>query len=394
MNNKYRLKIKGKNPKRYIGYLIKEKISLYDVEINNKETIILVDEDGYNKILGLKTSYKIELIEEFGIIKYRNFIRKYKIFFICILLGILFINLLSNIVFDIDIEHSKSEIRELVLNDLKEFGIEKYHFKVSYEEKEKIIKKILKKETERIEWLEIDNVGTKYIVKVEERIKNEPIVDNKTQHIIAKKSAMILEIQAESGEVIVKKNDYVEKGDVLISGFITKDEEIKKKTKAVGTVYGEVWYQVEISLPKVYKEIKYTNEKKKRVEINFLSHDFLLFDFKPYKTYESENKVLIKNKILPISINYSTIKETKETVKRYTGIEGEKEAFKLAEEKLKKKLGVNDTIISKKILKKKEKDSKIIIDIFFKVKEDITDTKNIDDINIENIAGDENGAND
>ena len=308
--------------------------------------------------------------------------------------GILLINFLSNIVFDIDIEHSKSEIRELILNDLKEFGIEKYHFKVSYDEKEKIIKKILKKETERIEWLEIDSVGTKYVVKVEERIKNEPIVDNKTQHIVAKKDAMILEIYAESGEIKVKKNDYVEKGDVLISGFITKDEEIKKKTKALGTVYGEVWYQVEINLPKVYKEIKYTNKKKRKVEVKFLNHNFLLFDINPYKTYDTEGVTLLSNRILPISINYSTIKETKETVKRYTGKVGEEAAINLAEEKLKKKLSVNDTIISKKILKKKEKDSKIIIDIFFKVKEDITDTENIDDINIENIAGDENGAND
>lgn len=394
MNNKYRLKVKGKNPKRFINYLINEKVSLYDVEINDKDTIILVDEDGYHKILKMKTSYKVELLEEYGVVKYKNFIKRYSIFFICILFGLLLIKVLSNIVFDIDVEHSKSEIREIILNDLKKFGIEKYHFKVSYEEKEQIKKKILKKETERIEWLEIESVGTKYVVKVEERIKNEPIVDNTTQHIVAKKDAMILEIYAESGEIKVKKNDYVEKGDVLISGFITKDEEIKKKTKAIGTIYGEVWYQVEISLPKLYKEVKYTNDKKKKIEVNFLSHNFLLFDFNPYKTYDTESITLIKNKILPISINYSTVKETKETVKRYTGEKGEKESLKLAEEKLKKKLGVNDTIISKKILKKKEKDSKIIIDIFFKVKEDITDTENIDDIDIKNITGDKNGAND
>lgn len=394
MNNQYRLKILGKNPKRFIGYLIKEKISLYDVEINRKDAIILVDEDDYHKIMKMKTSYKVVVVGEYGLVRYRNFIKRYSVFFICVFFGILLVKVLSSIVFDIDVEHSKSEIREMVLNDLKEFGIEKYHFKVSYEEKEKIIKKILKKETEKIEWLEIDSVGTKYIVKVEERIKNEPIVDNKTQHIVAKKNAMILEIYAESGEIQVKKNDYVEKGDVLISGFITKDEEIKKKVKAVGTVYGEVWYQVEINLPKLYKEVKYTKDKKKKIEVNFLSHNFLLFDFNPYKTYETESKTILKNKLLPISINYATIKETKETVKRYIGKEGEKEAIKLAEEKLKKKLGVNDTIISKKILKKKEKDSKIVIDIFFKVKEDITDTKNIDDIDIKNIVGDKNGAND
>ena len=388
MNNKYKLKISGKNIKRYLGYLIDNNISLYNVKLNKDELIILVDENGYNEILKLKTSYKISLIDKYGYIRIMDNIKKYNIFLICIVFGLILIFILSNIVFDIKIKHSKSEIRELILNDLNEFGIEKYHFKVSYKKKEEIKNKILEKEKNRIEWLEIESVGTKYVVNVEERIKNQTKTDNKTQHIVAKKNARILEIQAESGDIIVKKNDYVSKGDILISGFIIKDEEIKKKVKAVGTVYGEVWYQVNINVPKVYREVYYTNKMKKRIEISFLDKDFLLFDFKPYKSYETKRKVLYKDKLLPIRISYSNVLETKNIEKRYTNKEGELELFKIAEKKLKNRIGVNSSIISKKILKKKEKDSKIEIDIFFKVKEDITDTLNIDDIEI----GDKNGA--
>lgn len=393
MTNKYKLLIVGKNPKRFLDNLISLKISLYDVKLTDKELTIVVDLDDYDKILKLKTSYKIKVIDYYGLVKYENILKKYNVFFICLIIGLVLIKVLSSIIFDIDIEHPKSEIRELVLADLEEFGISKYHFKVSYDEKEKIIKKILHKETDRLEWLEIDSIGTKYVVKVEERIKNDPKIDNTFQHIVAKKDAMILQIQASSGEIKVSKNDYVKKGDILISGFITKDEEIKKKVKAVGTVYGEVWYQAEITLPKVYKEIKYTKNSKKRFQVKFLSHDFLLFDFKPYKTYESSNITLLENRLLPMSFNYSKVKETKEITKRYTGTKGEKEALKLAEKNLKKKLSVNDSIISKKILKKTEKDSKIIVDIFFKVKEDITDTVNIDNIDITKQEGvkDESG---
>lgn len=393
MTNKYKLLIVGKNPKRFLDNLISLKISLYDVKLTDKELTIVVDLDDYNKILKLKTSYKIKVIDYYGLVKYENILKKYNVFFICLIIGLVLIKVLSSIIFDIDIEHPKSEIRELVLADLEEFGISKYHFKVSYDEKEKIIKKILHKETDRLEWLEIDSIGTKYVVKVEERIKNDPKIDNNFQHIVAKKDAMILQIQASSGEIKVSKNDYVKKGDILISGFITKDEEIKKKVKAVGIVYGEVWYQAEITLPKVYKEIKYTKNSKKRFQVKFLSHDFLLFDFKPYKTYESNNITLLENRLLPMSFNYSKVGETKEITKKYTGTKGEKEALKLAEKNLKKKLSVNDSIISKKVLKKTEKDSKIIIDIFFKVKEDITDTVNIDNIDITKQEGvkDESG---
>ena len=61
------------------------------------------------------------------------------------------------------------------------------------------------KETDKIEWLEIEENGTKYTIKVEERIKNKKEKDNKTQNIIAKKNAMILSIDATHGEIKKKK---------------------------------------------------------------------------------------------------------------------------------------------------------------------------------------------
>lgn len=393
MNNKYKLEVTGKNIKRYLNYLIENNILLYSIKMDKNKLIILVDDNGYNDILELKSSYKVKVIDAYGPIKVKETFKKYNIFIISIVIGLSFIYTLSNIIFDVKVEHSKNEVRDIILNDLKQYGIQKYHFKVSYDKKEKIIKKILEKERERIEWIEIESIGTKYIVKVEERIKNDIKEDNKTQHIIAKKNARILEISASSGDIIVKKNDFVNKGDILISGFVTKDETVKKKVKAIGTVYGEVWYQVNVSVPKVYKEIKYTNKQKKKIEVKFLNKKFLLFDFKPYKSYEKRNIVLLENKLLPIKISYCKVLETETIKKRYTTPEAEESIIKIGEEKLKTRLGVNDSIISKKILKKKEKNSKIEVEVFFKVKEDITDTLNIDNIDIEKI-GDQNGAND
>ena len=53
------------------------------------------------------------------------------------------------------------------------------------------------------------------------------------------------------------------------------------------------------------------------------------------------------------------------------------DAIKLAEEKLLLKLGKEDSILTKKVLKKELKNSKIIVEVFFKVKEDITSYKDI-----------------
>lgn len=109
---------------------------------------------------------------------------------------------LSHLTFEVDVIHSNHEIREIIYQDLKELGIEKFHFKVNYERKEEIVEKILEKETERIEWLEIEEIGTKYLVHVEERKKNKEEEECSPRSIVAKKDAMILDIQAEEGEVV------------------------------------------------------------------------------------------------------------------------------------------------------------------------------------------------
>ena len=126
MNNRYKLKIIGKSPKRFVKDLITLKISLYSVKIGDDYTIIIVDDDGLGQIKKIKTSYKIEIIKEYGLIKYINSFKKYFWFITSIVIGIIVIEVLSNIVFDIEVEHSKSEIRQIILNDLDEYGIKKY----------------------------------------------------------------------------------------------------------------------------------------------------------------------------------------------------------------------------------------------------------------------------
>lgn len=387
MNSRYKIKIIGKNPKRFIKDLVREKILLYHMESHEKFCMIIVDDDGLKFIQKMKTSYQIQVVKEFGIVRLFHLVKKYAWFLGSLCLGILMIQVLSHMVFQVEVEHSKSEIRELILNDLETFGIKKYHFVVSYQKKEEIKKKILAKETERIEWLEIERVGTKYIVKVEERIKNEVVESKTSQNIIAKKDAMITKIIATHGEVVKKRYDYVKKGDVLISGFIKRDDKIVSKTKAEGVVLGEVWYQVKVDLPKKYQEIHKTGKKKKKIEIQFFQKHFYLFDFSPYKTSKQERKTLIKDSIFPFSIHYTTIHETHEISRDYNHDNAEAEALEIASRKLSDQFGSKDRIISKKVLKKTEKNSRIIVEVFFKVEEDIIETENIENIKIEDIEG-------
>lgn len=377
MTNRYRIKITGKDPKYFLRHLIVKKIKLYNIIEDHDGISLTVDEVDYAKILKMKTSYNIKIINRFGVAKLRYLLLKYKyiLSFLFLTLGLMII--LSHFIFFIDVIHSKEEIRELVENDLKEFGISKYRFRVSYAKKEEIRNKILEKEKDKIEWLEIDRIGTRYIVNVEERLIKDNKVDNEVRDIVAKKDAMILNIEAETGEIVRKKYEYVRKGDTIVSGTIKNKENEVSKVKAEGKVYGEVWYSVTVELPKKYYEEKKTGKTSKALTLRIANKKISVPFSKDNKSYISEDTPILENNLIPIRLVLETKHEIEIIDKEYNMDNSSSEAIKLATKKLEDHLDEQSMILSKKVLKKTLKNSKIIVEIFFKVRENITDYKKI-----------------
>lgn len=377
MTNKYRIKITGKDPKYFLRHLIVKKIKLYNIIEDHDGISLTVDEVDYAKILKMKTSYNIQIINRFGVAKLRYLLLKYKyiLFFLFLTLGLMII--LSHFIFFIDVIHSKEEMRELVENDLKEFGISKYKFRVSYAKKEEIRNKILEKEKDKIEWLEIDRIGTRYIVNVEERLIKDNKVDNEVRDIVAKKDAMILNIEAETGEIVRKKYEYVRKGDTIVSGTIKNKEDEVSKVKAEGKVYGEVWYSVTVELPKKYYEEKKTGKTSKALTLRIANKKISVPFSKDNRSYISEDSPILENNLIPIKLVLETKHEIEIIDKEYNMDNSSSEAIKLATKKLEDRLDEQSMILSKKVLKKALKNSKIIVEIFFKVRENITDYKKI-----------------
>ena len=377
MTNRYRIKITGKDPKYFLRHLIVKKIKLYNIIEDHDGISLTVDEVDYAKILKMKTSYNIQIINRFGVAKLRYLFLKYKyiLSFLFLTLGLMII--LSHFIFFIEVIHSKEEIRELVENDLKEFGISKYKFRVSYAKKEEIRNKILEKEKDKIEWLEIDRIGTRYIVNVEERLIKDNKVDNEVRDIVAKKDAMILNIEAETGEIVRKKYEYVRKGDTIVSGTIKNKEDEVSKVKAEGKVYGEVWYSVTVELPKKYYEEKKTGKTSKALTLRIANKKISVPFSKDNKSYISEDSPILENNLIPIKLVLETKHEIEIIDKEYNMDNSSSEAIKLATKKLEDRLDEQSMILSKKVLKKTLKNSKIIVEIFFKVRENITDYKKI-----------------
>ncbi len=381
MTNQVKVKITGKNPNTFLQELIKKRINIYEFEKEEHSITIRIDQDDWQILKKMKTTYKMKILSYYGIARVKYLIKKYYFFLLVFLLGIGMNYFLSTRIWRIEIVNPNQKIVNLVKKDLQKLGLKKYEKKVSYLQKEWIKKKILEKEKDDLEWIEIEEIGSKYIVKVEQRKKNQQEEICLPRNIVAKKNAIILEIKAQRGEIISKKNDYVDKGQPIISGWIHNKEDIVSKKCALGTIYGEVWYRMKISIPKERIITTFTSKKKKGISLTIGKKDYNINQ--KFRTYQKKEYNIIEEQIIPLKLSITEFLETKLKKKPYQEKEIEEIALDKVNQTMKKRLKKGEKILEKKVLKKTVINSKIEVDIFLTVKEDITDYEDISKIEIE-----------
>ena len=372
MTNRVKLNIKGKNIERFIKRLRANGIDLLNITyLNYHEVNIVIYKKDYDRLIELKTIYDVTMVDIYGIIKIKEVVGVYKYVVGFILLGIALLIFLSHVIFNIEIIHTDGEIRNLLLQELENYGLKKYRLKKSYQEIQTIKNSILEKYKNEIEWLEIEESGTTYIVRLEERIIKQEEAEDEKQNVIASKSAVIKKIIAENGEVIRNINEYVNVGDVIISGNIYLNDEIKDTVTAKGVVYGEVWYNVSVEYPYIYSEIKEMNNYKDVFVLKLLSNN-IEFTTKPYSEKRIEEKTLLYHPFLPISLVKQRQEEIQTISLVLTAEEAKEKAIIEAHKKMEEKLDDDERIIDYKVLKLNIKEDKIVLEVFFTVYENIT----------------------
>lgn len=375
-----RVKITGKNVNNYLKRLIANKIDLIDLKYNShNEAVVTIKYSDYLKLKTVRSSYDVKVTNTYGKLRIRNKMKRSYILLSSIILGIALIILLSNIIFSIEVIHTNKSVIELVGNELNKNGLKKYTFKKKYKDIKKIEDKILNDNKDKLEWISIDIIGTKYVVRIEERkIKNENN-DNIYQDIVASKSGVIKKIIALSGEKKYEIDNFVSKGDTIIKGSITKPNNEVILTHASGLVYAEVWYQISVEYPYQYKEEILTGNKKNIYYLKFINKRLELFNFKKYKNFQKEPKILLYNNIIPISLVKEKQYEVNIIDEIYTTEEVINKAITLAETRLMSSNKKIDKIERVSIIKKEEYDSKIRLDLFISVIEEIGEVKTLNE---------------
>ena len=362
---------------KFINYLIYNKIKYESLEKNNDCFYLVTDYNEYKKI---SRRYKTKIIKYYGKRNIKNIILNNKYLLISFLISLIILYLLTNTIFKIEIKTNDEEVKTRILESLNKNGISLYKKKKNFKSLTKIKEKILSENEDILEWIEINDKGCIYEIDLTRRVINkENNIDATPSSIIAEKDGLIKHITVSSGVKMKEINEYVKKGDTIISGNVIKNNELITQVKSSGEVYAETWYFVNINVPFNYIEYEPTGKTINRYYLDIFGTEFTLIG-----KYDS-NKTLNTKKLI-LDKPYLFFKLYKEEKQVYNYKEyniGEKEAYEKAlkesEKQILKRLNKDEYIISKKVLKKEVNSSKIYLEVFFKVYENIAVNTNVEE---------------
>jgi len=366
MNEVVWVKIDNSNYYKVLNKLNNVGITFQDIKKISDYILIKTTYEEYLKLKKYYYSVNISIYSYNGITKYKNIIKSNLVFIISVVIGICFLFLVNNMIFKIDVKTDNLAIKNLVLEELhnhnlKPFSLKRKHFTI-----EKIVEDILKDNKGVIEWLEIEYEGLVMNVYVTKTVNKNIVNDYKYCNVIATKDALIRGMNIYNGVALKEINDYVLKGDVILSGEVKLNEEIKDTVCASGKVYGEVWYKVKLSVP--FREIKkvYTNKNRYNLEIVIGDSNYTVFKSR-LDIFDKKITNLYQLKDFKINL----IKE-KEYVNKEIILSKEEaynKGINLATEKILLLLDEDEEILLKKVLKNTTNNSTIYLEIFFVTKE-------------------------
>ena len=371
------IKVEGYFIEKFINNCLKSNIFLWNIK--RKRTTIMTcnigvkDFKNIRKILK-KTTCRIKIEKKKGLPFTFNKYRKRKIFALLIFIILIIIAILSNFVWNIQIEGTEKISKDELIQTLKEEGLSIGKFKPGIETRE-IINKV-RLDRDDIAWIGIEITGTNAIVKVVEAEEKPEIVDEDEYcNIVATKDGVVTKIMAQNGTPLVKNGDLIKKGTVLIGGWLEGKYTGTRYVHSNGQVEAKVWYtqKERVYLKETKKEDTGEAQNKYSVNINnfIINFNKRVSKFENYDTIEEAKKIkLFSNFYLPIELVKTTYKEYKVVEIAHTLEEAKTIGIERAKDKLNAQIE-NTNNISDEQVNIKEETNFVDVEVVYEVKENI-----------------------
>jgi len=291
-----------------------------------------------------------------------------------IVLCLLIIFMLSNMVWNIEINGADAKVEQQIQKILK-----KKHIYVGALEfllpSLNTIETDLSSALPKVTWVGVSKKGTTYRIDVvqKELPKKEKITG--PRDLVAAKEATIHNVYVEKGQSIVIPDQVVQKGDLLVSGTIGKAED-PSFVSAKGNVIGETWYHSTTRVPLQTNYETYTGATYMKHRLSLFGWDIPIWGFKKnpfkYEKHEQTTKTfhfLFWN--LPVAYERVDYRQYDRTDRKLS----EEQALAIGKEdarsNLLRRLREQSKVIQENVKSQQIVDGQLVLKIFFIVEEDI-----------------------
>ncbi len=223
------IRITGRSPERFLNACSNKKIEIWGLQPKHYGYELYISIEGFKNLKSIvkKTGTKVVIIKKFGLpfVLYQK--RKRKGFFVGIIGCVFLLYVLTRFVWGIDIQGNQTYSDETLLEFLSKQQVKNGSLK-SYIDCTKIVRS-LREEYEDIIWVSAHIQGTKLVIRIKE---NEDVImkehsetlkkeeKKEAYDLVADRDGQITDIVIRKGILQVKEGDYVQKGDVLVSGYV------------------------------------------------------------------------------------------------------------------------------------------------------------------------------
>lgn len=322
------IKIRGFAPERFINLCANKNIYLWNIKKVSEGYMFSMSVKAFFLLapIARKTRCRVKIVKKIGVPFKFHLFRKRKFFLVGLLFSLGMILFLSFFVWRIEIEGNLEYTSEEIIDFLDEHQIAVGTFKNKVDCS--MIDDILLSNFDHTMWVSSELKGTQLIIHIREGVDSgyEKVVE-KPCDIIAEKDGTIISIVMRKGTPLIKQDDVVKKGDILVTGTL----EIKElqQLKAVEFTYSDAdilmrtSYNYEDFIDYQYIEKEYQKDKEKK------DHAFRILKFsinliKPNvvgnydKIVKYHQTQLFRNFYLPFYFTTSTYMPYYELEKTYT----------------------------------------------------------------------------
>jgi similar to stage IV sporulation protein len=227
-------------PERFLNLCNINGITLWNVQNDGVKVEACTPIKAYKNIRkpAHKSGMKVKIIRKRGL----PFFAKYNKARVGVLVGgvvsVVLLFLSSCVLWDVEVTGNTKIKNEELLESLSGYNVKVGSVKSKIDTKS--VESQLLKDYPELSWASINIFGMKAVLEVKENKEMPEIIDeNIPMNIVAKKDGRIISVNGYSGTNVVKENDVVLRGDLLISGVKISQDGSERTIRAKGKVFAE-----------------------------------------------------------------------------------------------------------------------------------------------------------